>query len=399
MKIVDVAVVGGGIVGLATARALAREGRSVVVLEAEERVATHQTGHNSGVIHSGLYYRPDSEKARTSTAGRRALYRYLEERGIAHERCGKLVVALGPEELPRLDELERRGRANGIAGLVRLAAGELARYEPHVAGIAGLWVPETGIVDYRQVARAFAEDITAAGGEVKTGARLLAVAPDGTSDRLATAAGEVACRLLVNCAGLECDRVARLAGLDPGVRIVPFRGDYYDLVPERRGLVRNLIYPVPDPALPFLGVHFTRRISGEIEAGPNAVLAWKRAGYHRASFSFADAASTLTFPGFWRMAPHYLGVGLAELRRAWSRRAFVAELRRLLPEIRDADVAPAGCGVRAQAVDRQGRLLDDFAIVETPRGVHVLNAPSPGATASLAIGETIAQRARARLDA
>lgn len=392
----DAVVVGAGIVGLATARALAiGHRRRVVVVEMEPQVAFHQTGHNSGVIHSGLYYRPGSVKATHCARGREALYRYCGEAGIRHERCGKLVVAISPQEIARLDELERRGKANGLAGIRRLDAAEIREREPHVAGVAGLLVPETGIVDYVGVAAAMATEVEARGGEVRLGSRCLAVRRYPGEVVVETSRGAVAADGLVNCAGLQSDRVARLCGVDPGVRIVPFRGDYYVLAEERRSLVRHLIYPVPDPELPFLGVHFTRRVDGSVEAGPNAVLAWRREGYSRASFSWRDAWSTLSFPGLWRMAPGYAGIGWQEYRRAWSRTLFVESLRRLIPEIEPADVRPGGAGVRAQALDRSGRLLDDFHLVDAERMVHVLNAPSPAATAALAIGETVAERAMA----
>ncbi len=397
-KPVDVAVVGGGIVGLATAWTLARgHRRSVLVLEAEGDVARHQTGHNSGVIHSGLYYKPGSLKARNCARGRELLYRFCAERGLPHERCGKLVVAVEEAELPRLDALAERGRANGLVDLERLGPERLREREPHVAGRAGLLVPATGIVDYVAVCRALRDEIVAAGGEVRIGHRVEAVRRTPSGLDVAAGGATHAATALVNCAGLESDRVATLCGLRPTVRIVPFRGDYFDLVPERRELVRHLIYPVPDPELPFLGVHFTRRVDGSVEAGPNAVLSWKREGYSRTAFSLRDATSTLSFPGFWRMAPGYLGIGLAEYRRAWSQRRFVAALQRLVPEVREGDVVRGGCGVRAQALDRSGKLVDDFVVLEAERMVHVLNAPSPAATASLAIGETIAERVLGQL--
>lgn len=395
----DAVVIGAGIVGLATARALAvRHRLRIVVVEAEQRVAFHQTGHNSGVVHSGLYYRPGSVKATHCARGREALYRYCAEHGVAHERCGKLVVAVSAAELPRLDELARRGQANGLAGIRRLDPGEMREREPHVEGVAGLLVPETGIVDYVGVAGAMAAEVAAQGGEVRLGWPCMAVRRLAGEIVVETPRGAVRADGLVNCAGLQSDRVARLCGVDPGVRIVPFRGDYYVLAEARRSLVRHLIYPVPDPELPFLGVHFTRRIDGSVEAGPNAVLAWKREGYGRSDFSLPDAWSTLSFPGIWRMAPGYARIGWHEYRRAWSRRLFVASLRRLIPEIAPDDVRPGGAGVRAQALDRSGRLLDDFHLVDAERMVHVLNAPSPAATAALAIGETVAARAVARFD-
>jgi L-2-hydroxyglutarate oxidase len=390
----DVAIIGGGIVGVATGMALARRGTArVVLLEAEPTLAAHQTGHNSGVIHSGLYYKPGSLKARNSVEGRQALYRFCAEHRIPHERCGKIVVAVDPSELPALEELERRGRANGLEGLRRLRGAELKDYEPAVEGIAGLLVPDTGIVDYGAVTKAYAGIVTAAGGEVRTGTRVLRVLR--RSDRLVleTTSGPVETRTLINCAGLQSDRVARLCGVDPGVTIVPFRGEYYEVVPERRALVRNLIYPVPDPRFPFLGVHFTRMIGGGVEAGPNAVLAFRREGYTRTSFSARDTLAMIAWPGFWRMAATYWPMAFEEWHRSFSTRAFVKALRRLVPELRAGDVRRAGAGVRAQALDRQGRLVDDFHIVEAERMVHVLNAPSPAATASIAIGEDIADMA------
>jgi L-2-hydroxyglutarate oxidase len=397
METFDVTIVGGGIVGLATAHALAVEHRRrCLVLEAEDRLAFHQTGHNSGVVHSGLYYKPGSLKARLCAEGREAIFRLAAEKGIAHERCGKVVVAVAEHELPRLDELERRGRENGLAGIERLDAHGLREHEPHAAGLAGLYVPETGIVDYPAVAQALAGEVRAAGSEVRTGAAATAIRRAGGAVEVEARGERTQAAFLVGCAGLASDRVARLAGLEPQVRIVPFRGDYYELTPAARRLVRHLLYPVPDPDLPFLGVHFTRRVDGSIEAGPNAVLAWKRAGYSRSSFSLRDTASTLAFPGFWRMAPHYAGIGLAEYRRAWSRGLFVRSLQKLVPAITVDDVHPAGCGVRAQAMDRSGKLLDDFVFAEGERQLHVLNAPSPAATAALAIGRFIAAKVMAQ---
>jgi (S)-2-hydroxyglutarate dehydrogenase len=391
----DVAVIGGGVVGCATALALtAGRPLRLVLLEAEARLAAHQTGNNSGVIHSGLYYKPGSLKATQCTRGREALYRFCAEHGIAHDRCGKVVVATRPDEVPRLDELERRGRANGLEGIRRLAPAEIREREPHATGIDGLWVPQTGIVDYTGVTEAYARIVRERGGEVRTAARVTALRHDGATLVLETAAGAVRCRALINCAGLQSDRVARLCGVAPGVQIVPFRGEYHELVPEQRHLVRNLIYPVPDPAFPFLGVHFTRMIEGGVEAGPNAVLAFAREGYRKSAFSLRDVLTYAGYPGFWRMASRHWRMGLGEVYRSYSKRALVGALRRLLPELRPADVQPGGAGVRAQALDPSGKLLDDFRIVEAERMIHVLNAPSPAATASLAIGETIAAMAR-----
>jgi L-2-hydroxyglutarate oxidase len=387
----DVAVVGGGIVGLATAKALAEEYElRVVVLEAEERLAAHQTGNNSGVVHSGLYYRPGSLKARNCTEGRLLLEAYCGERGIPYERCGKVVVATREEQLSPLVDLERRGRENGLTGVRRIGPEEIRELEPHAAGIAGLHVPETGIVDFVAVALSFAGDVRAAGGEVLTGHRVTGIRRRTGSMDVMTAAGTLVCGGLVNCAGLHSDRVARLAGLRPRARIVPFRGEYYVLRDDRRHLVRNLIYPVPDVRFPFLGVHFTRRVSGEVEAGPNAVLAFKREGYIRTAFSLKDTVETFTYPGFWKLGLRYLGTGLAEQWRSLSKTAFVRSLQELVPEIREEDVRPGGAGVRAQALGPDGSLVDDFVLLRDEGMVHVINAPSPAATASLAIGRYVA---------
>ncbi|MFA7536734.1 MAG: L-2-hydroxyglutarate oxidase [Desulfuromonadales bacterium] len=396
-KVFDIVIVGGGIVGAATALSLAESGNggSLLLLEKEDRLAAHQTGNNSGVIHSGLYYRPGSLKARNCIAGREALYAFCREYDLPHERCGKVVIAVGEDELPALDALERRGRENGLQGLERLDARQIREIEPHATGIAGLRVAETGIVDYVKVTEAMADRMRRRGGEIRLRARVREVRRQPGGFRLRTAAGFVSCRALINCAGLHSDRVARLCGIDPGVRIVPFRGEYYRLKPASRKLVKHLIYPVPNPALPFLGVHFTRMTDGEVEAGPNAVLALKREGYGRLSFSLRDTLETLSFPGFWRMAGGYLATGLQEYRRSFSKARFVRDLQFLLPEIRESDLLAGGAGVRAQAVGMDGKLLDDFRIAEDEGMLHVLNAPSPAATAALSIGRTIAERARA----
>lgn len=392
MKTYDVAVIGGGIVGCATALALTEShpGAALAVIDKEPRLAAHQTGHNSGVIHAGLYYRPGSLKARNCTAGREALYAFCAEHGIAHERCGKVVVAVREGELPALAELERRGLANGLTGLERLDGAGVRAREPHAAAAAGLFVPQTGIVDYVRVTEVMGDLVRGRGGEILLGTQLHAARSGRDGVRLQTSAGELRARFLVNCAGLHCDRVARRCGVEPGVRIVPFRGEYYLVRADRRHLVSHLIYPVPDPALPFLGVHFTRMIDGTLEAGPNAVLAWKREGYRWWDMSPVDLAETLAFPGFWRLAGRFWRIGMAEYRRSFSKRVFVASLQRLVPAVRTEDVTRGGAGVRAQAVDRDGRLLDDFRILASERMVHVLNAPSPAATASLSIGRAIA---------
>lgn len=387
----EVAVIGGGIVGLATALCLVSRYRlTLVVLEAEPDIASHQTGHNSGVIHSGLYYKPGSLKARNCVAGREALYRFCAAHGIPHERCGKVVVASRPEELPILEELERRGQANGLRGLQRLGPEALREREPYAQGLAALWVPETGIVDYRAVARKYRQLLEAEGGQVQTRAQLLACRRAGGNWLLETTAGDVTCRGLINCAGLYSDRVARLCGLRPPVQIVPFRGEYYELKAERSFLVRNLIYPVPDPRFPFLGVHFTRRLSGGIEAGPNAVLAFSRRGYRWRDVSLRDTWEMFRYGGFWRLARKYARTGLAEMYRSLWRPAFARALQRLVPAVQAADLLPGGSGVRAQALSPEGTLVDDFVVVRAAGMIHVLNAPSPAATASLSIGQTLA---------
>ena len=396
----DVAVVGGGLIGLATARALLLQGvRSLVVLEAEDRIAAHQSGHNSGVIHSGLYYRPGSLKARLCASGRESMYRFCEAEGIPYRRSGKLVVATAEREIAVLRELERRGRANGLEGLEYIGRERFRELEPEVDGIAALWVREAGIVDYVRVAEALARIVRESGGEIRTSARVHAVKRRQGGLDVITSSGDVSASLLVNCAGLHSDRVARLCGTDPGVRIVPFRGEYHELVGAARGLIRNPIYPVPDPALPFLGVHFTPTIDGRVEVGPNAVLAWKREGYRHRDVSLRDVAEVLTYGGFWRLARKYWRSGVAELARSLSKERLVRELQRLVPRVQATDLVPGPgkSGVRAQAVDANGKLVDDFVIVHGERSVHVLNAPSPAATASLSIGAHVAQEVLAHL--
>jgi L-2-hydroxyglutarate oxidase len=349
------------------------------------------------VIHSGLYYRPGSLKAQNCIAGRDALYRLCEEEGIAARRCGKIVVATRRAELPALDELERRGRANGLQGIRRIGPAELRELEPEVAGIAGLWVAETGLVNYAHVAAAYARTVDAGGGTVQTDARVLEVRKNGTGVVIVTERAEVHASLLVNCAGLQSDRVARLCGVEPGISIVPFRGEYFDL--QRPELVRNPVYPVPDPALPFLGVHFTPSIDGRLEVGPNAVLAWKREGYRFHNVSLHDLSELLTFGGFWKMARNHWKNGAEEMVRSFSKTLLVRALQRLVPAVTSADLVRGRSGVRAQAVDATGKLLDDFHIVRGERSFHVLNAPSPAATASLNIGRTLANQVLAVMSA
>jgi L-2-hydroxyglutarate oxidase len=394
---VDVAVIGAGIVGLATALTLGERHRlSLVVLETEKDVAKHQTGHNSGVIHSGLYYKPGSHRARNCVAGREMMYRFCQEHGIPHDRCGKVVVATDQEELPALAKLEERGRENGLLGMRRLDAAGLREHEPHIAGIAGLWIPETGIVDYVAVAQKYAELIRSRGHQVRTGHQFLGMKRDGNTLVLETTHGTVACRNLINCGGLYSDRVARLCGLDPKLQIVPFRGEYYQLVPERQFLVKNLIYPVPDARFPFLGVHFTRTTDGHIEAGPNAVLALAREGYGWSRISPRDCWQLLRYRGFWSMAAKYWRTGFGEMYRSLSKAAFHRALSRIIPELKMSDIQPFGAGVRAMALEPDGQLVDDFRFVQAERMIHTVNAPSPAATASLAIGQTIADMAAAQ---
>ncbi len=391
----DVAVVGGGIVGLAVARELAgREpGRSVCVLEKEDRVGAHQTGHNSGVIHAGIYYPPGSLKAELCVRGAARLYEYCEEKEIAFERCGKLIVALEESEIPGLEELQRRGEANGVEGLERLDAAGIREHEPHAAGIAGLRSPRTGIVDFQAVARSYAEDFLAAGGSIATGCEVSELSAGSRSLTIRHAHGVTEAGNAVCCGGAWSDRLAVRSGADPDPRIVPFRGAYLQLVPERRDLVRSLIYPVPDPALPFLGVHLTRRIDGEVLIGPTALLAGARDAYPLRRVRARDLGQTLAWPGSWRMFRRWWRTGLTEVRHAAFRRAFVAEAARYLPGIGTDDVMPSFAGVRAQAVARDGGLVDDFVFSKTERALHVRNAPSPGATSSLAIGAMIADEA------
>lgn len=390
----DLVIIGGGIVGCATALAtISRNpGLKVLLLEKETRLAAHQTGHNSGVIHAGLYYRPGSLKAATCASGREALYRFCAEHDIPHKRCGKVVVAVDESELPRLDELERRGLANGLDGLQRLTTKQLRDHEPNVSGVAGLFVPQTGVVDYVQVTQKMAALFEAQGGTVRLGATVTRIQNANGTCLVEAGGNRIEARGLVNCAGLHADRIARSAGLQPDLQIVPFRGEYYEIRPERRHLVRHLIYPVPDPEMPFLGVHFTRRIDDSVEAGPNAVLAWRREGYRRTDISLGDLAETFSFGGFWKLAGRFWRAGIEEQGRSFSKRLFVKSLQRLLPDIGSVDLVAGNSGVRAQAVDRQGRLLDDFCIISEGRMIHVLNAPSPAATASLSIGEQIADQ-------
>lgn len=390
---VDCAVIGGGIVGLSVAMALLRKqpGLHVVVLEKEPQLAFHQSGRNSGVIHSGIYYKPGSRKARFARAGNRSMIKFCEEHGIPHDVCGKLIVSTSARELPLLDNLYRRGVENGVE-VTKLSREEVTEIEPHVRCLKGIRVPSTGIVNYREVCATYAGLIQSDGGVVKTSAEVTEIRRSGGSHLLETAIGDIETRFLVNCGGLQSDRIARRAGLDPGARIVPFRGEYYELVPQRRDLVKGLIYPVPDPVFPFLGVHFTRMIDGSVHAGPNAVLAFRREGYRKTDFGLSAVLETLTYPGFWQLARKHYKEGFGEMHRSLSKKAFVKSLQRLIPEIRSADLLPTTAGVRAQALRPDGELVEDFLMVHGPDSIHVCNAPSPAATASLEIGMAVAEQ-------
>jgi len=389
----DLVIIGGGIVGLATALEATRRfrDRRIAVLEKESAIACHQTGHNSGVIHSGIYYKPGSLKAKNCVAGAAAMVQFCRDQNIAFEICGKVVVATVESELAGLHELMRRGAANGVPALAMINTEQLHELEPYCSGIAALHVPATGITDYSAVAKKYADLVGYAGGKILTECAVESIKKDASDVIIETTRGSIQANFAFNCAGLHSDRIMRLAGDAQGLKIVPFRGEYYEIIPKRRKLVRNLIYPVADPRFPFLGVHFTRRISGGIEAGPNAVLALKREGYRKSDFRLGDAIETAVFPGFWRMSAKYWRSGMGEYYRSLSKSAFTRALQKLVPEIQASDLEPAGAGVRAQAVDSSGRLLDDFAIVRGKRMVHVCNVPSPAATASLIIGKQIAE--------
>lgn len=394
-KTFDIVIIGGGIVGMATAMELSHQSNhSLLVVEAESRLAAHQTGNNSGVIHSGLYYKPGSLKAKNCTIGREQLYTFCDTHGIPAERCGKVVVATRKEEIKLLDNLKERGIANGLKDLKSLDPEQIKECEPHVAGLAGLFVPDTGIVDYTRVTEKFSEIFCQNGGEIRLNTRVKKMEKNGKELILHSKKGPIKCRNLVNCAGLQSDRVARICGIEPGLKIIPFRGEYYELIREKEYLVNNLIYPVPDPQFPFLGVHFTRMIEGGVEAGPNAVLALKREGYKKTSISLKDLGEILLYPGFWKMISKHMAMGIKEQYRSLVKASFVKALQRLIPEISKRDVVPGGAGVRAQALEPSGFLVDDFRIKEAENMVHVLNAPSPAATASINIGKTIAGIAR-----
>ena len=393
----DVVVVGAGILGLATARELLtrRPDARVLVLERENEIAAHQTSHNSGVVHAGIYYTPGSLKSQLCTEGRSKLYAYCDEHGIAYEKCGKIIIALDETELPKLDELERRGRENGVPGLRRLSGPEIAEIEPHAVGVAALFSPETGIVDFAAVARSYAAEIQAAGATIQTGVSVERLARSNGTTIVHTSEGPIPTARAVACAGLWSDRLAVRSGEPDDLRIVPFRGGYLKLKPQARHLVRTLIYPVPDPSLPFLGVHLTKTISGDIWLGPTALLAPSRTAYSLRTFDRSDAASTLSWPGTWKLVRTFWRTGITEMGFAARRKAFVAACSRYVPALEPGHVESGPAGIRAQAVARDGKLLDDFAFAETDGALHVRNAPSPAATSSLAIARVIADRLEA----
>ena len=389
----DFVVIGGGIIGLATAKHLGEQypNASVVVLEKESNWACHQTGNNSGVIHSGIYYKPGGFKANFCRNGNLSMVKFCQEHGIEHEVCGKVIVATSSEELPQLEKLYQRGLENQIE-ITKLNSEEVRAIEPHVNCLAGIRVYSTGIVDYKQVCQKYVELIANKGGELRLNTKVEKILAISGGHILSTNQGDFKGRCVINCAGLHSDRVAKLAGAHPNVKIVPFRGEYYELKPEKCYLVKGLIYPVPNPSFPFLGVHFTRMIDGSVHAGPNAVLSFKREGYRKTDFDLQDFTEVMAYPGFWRLAAKHADEGIKEIIRSFSKAAFVRSLQRLIPEVQADDVVPTHAGVRAQALMRDGRLVDDFLIIRERNTLHVCNAPSPAATSSLAIGAAIAQQ-------
>lgn len=395
----DLIVVGGGIVGLATSLKIkqANPDLKLLILEKEKDIAIHQTGHNSGVIHSGLYYKPGSLKATNCIRGYTELVQFCQEESIPYELCGKIVVATAPEELHIMDGLYERGVQNGLTDLKKLSAEELKEYEPHVNGLGGILVPQTGIVNYKVVAQRYLDKIKNLGGEIVFGEKVIGVHRKGRSLELVTDNTTYQTNLMVNCAGLYSDKLAKMTLPHVNFKIIPFRGEYYQLSKEKEHLVKNLIYPVPDPNFPFLGVHFTRMIGGGIEAGPNAVLAFRREGYTKTAFHLGELGETLGWPGFQKVAYKYWRTGFGEMYRSWSKAAFTKALQKLMPEITENDLIPGGAGVRAQACDKNGGLIDDFLILEGEGVVNVCNAPSPAATSSLSIGQTVADLALKRL--
>lgn len=391
----SIVIIGGGILGMSTAMTLSNlyPRYKVTVLEKEDRLATHQTGHNSGVIHSGIYYRPGSLKAINCVSGAKDLIKFCDENNVEYDICGKLILATDQAEVPMLRELHRRGEANGVSGLKIVDGAGIQEVEPHCNGVLGLWSPNTGIVDYASVVEAYARQFRANGGTVLTNAKVTGISADTTQHTIVTSKQELQADYLINCAGLYADILAEEMGAPRDMQIIPFRGEYFFLKPTARALVKGLIYPVPNPEFPFLGVHFTRTIAGEVEAGPNAVFAFAREGYSISTIRIDEFFHTLAYRGFWKMARRYWRTGLMEFARSVNKGAFTKSLQRLVPEIQGEDLVPGGAGVRAQAVGVNGALVDDFLISETRNAIHVRNAPSPGATASIAIGRDIVNRA------
>lgn len=396
----DVIVVGGGIVGLATTLKLKNLNPfiQILLIEKEAELAKHQTGNNSGVIHSGLYYKPGSLKARNCIHGYHMLIDFCNEHQVPFERCGKIVVATESNEIPLLENLYQRGQQNGLQNLKKLRKEELTEYEPHVAGLEGIFVPQTGIVDYKKVSEKYAELIKSKGGEINLGEQVIDIKIENTRAVVITQKQTYSAKLIINCAGLYSDKVAGMTVNNLNVKIIPFRGEYYKLRKEKEYLVKNLIYPVPDPNFPFLGVHFTRMAKGGVEAGPNAVLAFKREGYKKSDINMGELIETLRWPGFQKVASKYWRTGFGEMYRSFSKAAFTKALQKLIPEIQESDLVEGGAGVRAQACDRNGGLVDDFLILEEKHAINVCNAPSPAATSSLSIGETVASLASKRLE-
>jgi (S)-2-hydroxyglutarate dehydrogenase len=396
----DFAIIGGGIVGLSTAMTLGQHypDAKVLVLEKESRWAFHQTGNNSGVIHSGIYYKPGSYKAKFCRNGAQSMVDFCQAHNIPHEVCGKVIIATQEKELPQLENLYQRGLENGLE-VFRLTPEEVADYEPHVDCIAGVRVVSTGIADYKQVCQKYAELARAQGADLRLNTRVDRMKQTATGRVLETNQGSFEAKYVINCAGLQSDRVAKMGNVDPQAKIVPFRGEYYELTPEKRYLVKGLIYPVPNPAFPFLGVHFTRMTDGSVHAGPNAVLSLKREGYTKTDFDLRDFMEVMTYPGFWKLASKHAEDGIQEVIRSFSKAAFVRSLQRLIPEVQMDDVIPTHAGVRAQALMNDGKLVDDFLIIEGENSMHVCNAPSPAATSSLEIGKAIVDRIPAHLRA
>lgn len=395
----DIIIIGGGIVGLATALHVKQANPSlkVLIIEKEEKIAKHQTGNNSGVIHSGLYYKPGSLKATNCINGYHKMIAFCEQHDIPFDLCGKIVVATTEEEVVLMNNLLDRGKQNGLEGMTVLNKKELAEYEPHVTGVAGIHVPQTGIVDYIKVSEKYVELIEQLDGELLLGTKVMDINNDGVISMVITNNGTHKGKLVINCAGLYSDKIAKLTQEQLNVKIIPFRGEYFKLTKEKEYLVKNLIYPVPDPNFPFLGVHFTRMARGGVEAGPNAVLAFQREGYKKSDINIAELAETLAWPGFQKVAMKYWKTGMGEMYRSFSKAAFTKALQKLIPEIQESDLTTGGAGVRAQACDRNGGLIDDFMILEDERTINVLNAPSPAATSSLSIGETVGNMALSRL--